>query len=269
MAAVLSSEDSSHFAASTLRRSPSQTKFEPQSYKRSIPTTYEPSSKSSSDSDPSSAPSSPRTVHAESTDPSCTSTPASNLSIASDFDEALPIDESPEDHFSFPPYPDGKFYMEPPLRCNDDLEPPPTRLADSSESATEQDSSESTSRPETPEVADHADDDTAVTSRPSRQVDYLSHNWREEDIWTSWRYIVNRRSEVTNSARLENASWRTWMKAKNNLKTISPESLNWYVGWTDRLLRVSTDFQQAQRLRRNLAIWSIATQDGPHLCQRN
>jgi hypothetical protein len=28
---------------------------------------------------------------------------------------------------------------------------------------------------------------------------------------------------------LENASWRTWMKAKNNLKTISPESLNWFV----------------------------------------
>jgi hypothetical protein len=32
-----------------------------------------------------------------------------------------------------------------------------------------------------------------------------------------------------NAARLENASWRTWLKAKNNLKTVSPETLNWYV----------------------------------------
>lgn len=90
-------------------------------------------------------------------------------------------------------------------------------------------SSESTSRPETPELTEHADDDTAIATKPSRQVDYLSHDWREEDIWTSWRYIVTRRGEFANSARLENASWRTWMKAKHNLKTISPESLNWYV----------------------------------------
>ncbi len=230
MAAVLSSEDSNYFAASSLRRSASQTKFEAPSYRRSIPSPYDPSSKSSSDSDPSSAPSSPRTAHVESTDLSSASTPASNLSIASDFDEALPIDEAPEDHFSLPPYADGKLYMQPPLQFHDSLEPPPSRLADSySDSPADQDSSESTSRPDTPELADHAEDDTAVTSRPSRQVDYLSHNWREEDIWTSWRYIVTRRGEFTNSARLENASWRTWMKAKNNLKTISPETLNWYV----------------------------------------
>lgn len=30
-----------------------------------------------------------------------------------------------------------------------------------------------------------------------------------------------------NAARLENASWRTWAKARNNLKTVSPEILNW------------------------------------------
>lgn len=88
------------------------------------------------------------------------------------------------------------------------------------------DSSSDTSRPDSPEEP-HAEDDTAVASKPSRQVDYLSHNWAEEDIWTSWRYIVSKRGEFSNSARLENASWRTWMKAKNNLKTISPESLNW------------------------------------------
>ena len=70
-------------------------------------------------------------------------------------------------------------------------------------------------------------DDHAVVSEPTRHVDYLSHEWREEDIWSSWSYIVHRRKEINNSTRLENASWRTWTKAKHRLKTISPESLNW------------------------------------------
>lgn len=38
---------------------------------------------------------------------------------------------------------------------------------------------------------------------------------------------MSRRGQYANSERLENASWRTWMKARNNLRTISPESLNW------------------------------------------
>lgn len=62
---------------------------------------------------------------------------------------------------------------------------------------------------------------------PSRHVDYLSHDWKESDISACWRNIVSRRRDVTNSARLENASWRTWTKAKYNLRTVSPESVNW------------------------------------------
>jgi hypothetical protein len=57
----------------------------------------------------------------------------------------------------------------------------------------------------------------------------LSHNWKEEDIWSSWKHIVSAKGQYNNSARLENASWRTWIKAKNKLKTVSPETLNWYV----------------------------------------
>jgi hypothetical protein len=72
-------------------------------------------------------------------------------------------------------------------------------------------------------------DDMAVSSRPSHQVDYLSHDWREEDIWSSWRYIVMRQGDLSDSERLENAVWRTWIKAKYNLTTISPETLNWFV----------------------------------------
>lgn len=72
-----------------------------------------------------------------------------------------------------------------------------------------------------------AADDTSVEAEPSRHVDYLSHDWREEDIWASWRYVTARKSDYSNGVRLENASWRTWAKAKNNLPTISPETLNW------------------------------------------
>lgn len=70
-------------------------------------------------------------------------------------------------------------------------------------------------------------DDTLIEDEPSRHVDYLSHDWKEEDIWSSWRYVTSRRNDYSNGVRLENASWRTWAKAKHNLKTISPESLNW------------------------------------------
>ncbi|KAJ5963132.1 hypothetical protein N7481_013437 [Penicillium waksmanii] len=72
-----------------------------------------------------------------------------------------------------------------------------------------------------------AADDTSVEDEPSRHVDYLAHEWKEEDIWASWRYVTARRGDYSNGVRLENASWRTWAKAKNNLKTISPETLNW------------------------------------------
>lgn len=79
------------------------------------------------------------------------------------------------------------------------------------------------------EITKYTEDDTTASTRPLRQVDYLSHDWKEEDIWSSWRYIVTRRSKFANSERLENASSRTWEKVKNNLKTVSPETLNWYV----------------------------------------
>ncbi|ATY63089.1 protein phosphatase type 1 complex subunit Hex2/Reg1, putative [Cordyceps militaris CM01] len=230
MAVVISSEDN-YFSSSSLRRSASQTKFDPSTFSTStnkIHSSYDPSSKSSSESDASSVPSSPRTIHAEATDLSYSSTPATNLSIASDFDDAPPLDDSPEDHFGLPPFSDEKYYMHPHLGYDNDEDDGAVDKAPSAQSyCAVDDSSESTSRPETPELAKHAEDDTTIASKPSRQVDYLSHDWKEEDIWTSWRYIVTRRGEVANSARLENASWRTWMKAKHNLKTISPESLNW------------------------------------------
>lgn len=72
-------------------------------------------------------------------------------------------------------------------------------------------------------------DDTSFSTQPESQVDYLSHEWREEDVWRSWRSMTRQKNAISNGMRLENASWRTWWKQRNKLKTISPETLNWYV----------------------------------------
>ena len=85
----------------------------------------------------------------------------------------------------------------------------------------------SPTRAEISEPAPAAGDDTNLRTEPTRHVDYLSHNWREQDIWASWRHIVAKRKEYSNSIRLENASWRSWAKSRLKLKTISPETLNW------------------------------------------
>ena len=76
-----------------------------------------------------------------------------------------------------------------------------------------------------PELLPH--DDTDISMEPSRHVDYFSHQWDVSDISKSWRYIIQKRKDVANSSRLENASWRTWAQRRLNLKTINPELLNW------------------------------------------
>ncbi|KAK2685574.1 hypothetical protein QWA68_015862 [Fusarium oxysporum] len=124
------------------------------------------------------------------------------------------------------------FYVRPEIDSDDGPETPSSSRSSDSYTIFPADHaslevSHDTLKPDTPDHGEHTKDDMAVSSRPSRQVDYLSHNWREEDIWSSWRYIVMRRGKLPNSIRLENAVWRTWAKAKNNLKTISPDMLNW------------------------------------------
>ena len=74
-------------------------------------------------------------------------------------------------------------------------------------------------------------DDNDVVVEPERHVDYLSHNWQEDEISNSWKYIILKKKkrdiDLVNAARLENASWRTWAKTRNHLKTVSPEAVNW------------------------------------------
>ncbi|CAG9995976.1 unnamed protein product [Clonostachys byssicola] len=146
---------------------------------------------------------------------SCASTPATSLSMTSNYDGPFTLVDYLEDHLIFPTFSQEMLVVHP----EDIAWPADHKSSDGGFNKI--------SRPGTPEVTVHAEDDTAVCSRPSRHVDYLSHDWKEEDIWSSWRYIVTRRGEFEHSPRLENASWRTWMKVKNNLKTISAETINW------------------------------------------
>ena len=107
-------------------------------------------------------------------------------------------------------------------------------------------------------------DDSSVTTLPTGQVDYLSHQWREEDVWSSWKSMTRQKNAIANGSRLENASWRTWWKQRNKLKTISPETLNWYALPPPPLLLTqslttlrSLTSPQAQGLGRHLAIRTI------------
>ncbi|WFD07898.1 protein phosphatase regulator [Malassezia vespertilionis] len=71
------------------------------------------------------------------------------------------------------------------------------------------------------------DDAQIVSKMPEICVDYLSHEWKDEDVWNSWKAMTKKKNEISNGVRLENASWRTWAKQRGRLKTISPETLNW------------------------------------------
>ncbi|KAI9450079.1 hypothetical protein F5148DRAFT_1244908 [Russula earlei] len=90
-------------------------------------------------------------------------------------------------------------------------------------------------------------DDSSLSTQPRGQVDYLSHEWREEDVWRSWRNMTRQKNEIANGVRLENASWRTWWKQRNKLKTISPETLNWLkdsdVTWLYGPLHTAVDWE--------------------------
>lgn len=210
----------SHYGSS-LRRASSHSSFSvqtPTSYTRSstdLRPRYSTSTHTSARLPPSlssSAPSSPPLTAPEfSNQPSYTSTPSSSLSL----DEQCNVQEG----IVFPTYGDFEDLQEqtPEYSCigavpstpNENLSAPPS-------------SSQS-------EPAQAGGDDSNIKCEPTRHVDYLSHTWKEEDIWASWRHIVGRRKDYTNSPRLENAAWRTWAKTMWKLKTVSPEALNWYV----------------------------------------
>jgi len=162
----------------------------------------------------SSSSSSSRNSQTDLTQPSSfASTTASSLTLDTHFD----VDDS----LSIPSY-SGPFFRS----DNDgDVEPPPSPSSSTSYPQTSPGTDDTPTN--TPDKHLISEDDSAIKSEPSRHVDYLSHEWKEEDIWSSWRHIVSKRSLYGERSRLENASWRTWAKQKNKLRTVPPDTLNW------------------------------------------
>ncbi|KAF2132902.1 hypothetical protein P153DRAFT_354347 [Dothidotthia symphoricarpi CBS 119687] len=159
------------------------------------------------------------------TSSSLRSTPSSSLSLNTKSDDSSSEDEE----LAFPQYSTAGQYKKtvdtvvipPPIAKQEHaltLALPPSSPTDGHSSNTPL---------STPDPLQVSEDDTAVRKEPSHHVDYLSYDWREEDIWSSWRHIVEHRNVYGERSRLENASWRTWAKAQFKLKTVSPETLNW------------------------------------------
>ena len=73
----------------------------------------------------------------------------------------------------------------------------------------------------------HTQDDGDATSQSIQSIDYLSHCWVEEDIWTSRRYVISEGRDLPERGRLENASWRLWAKIRNDFGTILPSAIKW------------------------------------------
>lgn len=66
-----------------------------------------------------------------------------------------------------------------------------------------------------------------VQYHPKINVDYLSHDWKQENVFASWKAMTKQKKKINNGIRLENASWRVWAKQIYHLKTINPNELNW------------------------------------------
>lgn len=200
--------------ASSARTSASESSFDHISrYSRSLPSSASNSTRHSSSD--------------LSQEASYSSTPASILSFESSLDDDQGI--------AFPAYDEVQFFHEeepldlPPSPRPEEDAPSDTASDCSHDYAASISTNTNSTRSDSPLPTPTVADDTAIKQEPSRHVDYLSHDWREEDIWSSWRHIVSQRRVYGQRSRLENASWRTWAKSKYRLATVSPETLNWSV----------------------------------------
>jgi hypothetical protein len=77
------------------------------------------------------------------------------------------------------------------------------------------------------ENREHAADDSTFNCHPCNNTDYFSHDWQEDDICSTWKYLKSNRDQILNCSRLENMAWRTWAKRKHNLRTSLPRTINW------------------------------------------
>ena len=71
-------------------------------------------------------------------------------------------------------------------------------------------------------------DDLLVEDEVSHNVDYLSFYWEPEDLWSTWRYIRRRKTQLERYWRLENAIWRSWAKQARRLPCSPARLIQWW-----------------------------------------
>lgn len=74
-----------------------------------------------------------------------------------------------------------------------------------------------------------SEDDSVIRAQPYEQVDYYTYEWREDDLWATWKHLAGHRGAYLQWSRLENAAWRIWARYAFKRNRIAPESINWYV----------------------------------------
>ncbi|CAG8071488.1 unnamed protein product [Penicillium nalgiovense] len=70
-------------------------------------------------------------------------------------------------------------------------------------------------------------DDSMVTHEATQNVDYLSLEWKVEDIWDTRKYIRRRKAQLKNYRRLDNALWRVWAKQGKGLPYFPSRLIQW------------------------------------------
>ena len=105
------------------------------------------------------------------------------------------------------------------------------------------------------------EDDIRLGDEPVGQVDYFGKAWKEEDIWSTWRYVVSRRRMyvLEEGLRFENASWRSWSKSRFSLPEVGQHVVGWY-GPTETLSDLSTLLIQCRHSEREMTFLF-----GPHV----
>ena len=68
--------------------------------------------------------------------------------------------------------------------------------------------------------------------------------------------MTKQKNEIANGFRLENASWQMW-KQRNKLKTVSLETLNWYVVYVRRCILFKLFFLSAFLVFGLCVVWSL------------
>jgi hypothetical protein len=65
--------------------------------------------------------------------------------------------------------------------------------------------------------------------QPLQNVDYLSFNWQEEDLFATAKYIRQHKLELKRYHRLQYALWRNWAKQRSNQLSCPPSTILWSV----------------------------------------